>query len=80
MARITTVEQLIQEGDDGTLTDVITRINGRLHMVFGGLHFEDAVERVRAALEDCLEVEVEEHEQNPGAAHDLLSGEIDRQD
>lgn len=79
MARYTTVQQLIQEGDNGTFIDVITRINGRLHMVFDCLYFDEAVERVRAALEDRLEVECEEHEQHPGASFDLLPGELDRQ-
>ena len=80
MGRYTSVEQLIQEGDDGALIDVTLRYNGRLHMVFPALCFDDAVERVRAALEDYLEVECDEHDPHEGLQYDLLPGEIDFQD
>ena len=55
-----TAEDLATEEDPGFLVDVTTRINGRLHMVFSALYWDEAVAKAQSALDDGLQVEIEE--------------------
>ena len=71
-------QDLAQMDRPDFLVDVVMRANGTLHMVLEGMDWEDAVLRAQSALEDGLQVEIEESDAWAGADEQFID-EFDRQ-